>query len=206
MQSTDRFLKNHPFLKTGKTKPKRDKRNIKLMAILKKVPTVPAQWDFDLDIAKAPIPTPVFANDWLGDCVMAGRAHMTIRFEYFEQSGTILPITDKQVISEYKREGGSMEEGKQGLNMLDSLNWWRKKGWKAAGKSYSIFAYSEIDRTNSIGLKVAVRYLGGAYTGFALPNCWQEQFQRGQRWDVVSGPDGKPNPHNGHCVYICGYT
>jgi len=206
MESKTNFLKVHPFLKTGKTAPKRDKRNIKLNAVLKKIPAVPAQWDFDLDVAKTPIPTPVFANDWLGDCVIAGRAHMTIRFEYFEQNGAILPITDKQVIAEYKREGGSMEEGKQGLNMLNSLNSWRKDGWKAAAKKYSIYAFAELDRSNSTDIKVAVRYLSGVYTGFALPNCWQEQFQRGQRWDVVAGPEGKPNPRNGHCVYICGYT
>jgi hypothetical protein len=206
MQARKSFLKVHPFLKTGKTPPKRDKRNIKLATVLKKPPAVPAQWDFDLDLAKSPIPTPVFANDWLGDCVIAGRAHMTIRFEYFEQSGKVLAITDKQVINEYKREGGSMVEGQQGLNMLDSLNSWRKEGWKAASKKYTIYAFTELDRGGVNDVKVAVRYLNGAYSGFALPNCWQDQFQRGQRWDVIPGPDGKSNPHNGHCVYICGYT
>jgi hypothetical protein len=30
--------------------------------------------------------------------------------------------------------------------------------------------------------------------------------ERGRPWDIVPGPDGKPNPRNGHCVYVCGYT
>jgi len=35
---------------------------------------------------------------------------------------------------------------------------------------------------------------------------WQDQINRGQVWDVVPGPNGKRNPKNGHCVYLCGYT
>jgi len=201
------YIKDHPFFKLGKAPAKRDKRNIKLAAVLYKVPPpVPARWDFDLDFAKGPIPTPVFANDWLGDCVIAGRAHMTIRLEYFEQKGKILSITDTQVINEYKHEGGSMVEGQQGLNMLDSLNSWRKEGWKVSRHRYKIHAFVELERSRTNDAKVAVRYLNGAYIGLALPNCFQEQIQRGLPWDIVPGPDGKPNPRNGHCVYICGYT
>ena len=49
-------------------------------------------------------------------------------------------------------------------------------------------------------------FLNGVYVGLALPNSWQEQMQRGQAWHVVPGPAGRPNPNNGHCVYVCGYT
>jgi hypothetical protein len=196
----------HPFFKLGKAPAKRDKRNIRFAAVLKKLPPVPAQWDFDIDIAKNPIPVPVFANDWLGDCVIAGRAHMTLRLEYFEQGGKILPITDKIVIDEYKREGGSMSPGQQGLIMLDSLNCWRKKGWTITRQKYSIHAFTELKRGDINEIKVAIRYLGGAYVGIALPDCWRDQIDRGQPWDIIPGPEGKPNPQNGHCVYICGYT
>jgi len=66
-------------MKLGKTPAQRDKRNIKLATLLyRALPPVPDQWDFDLDFAKVPIPTPAFANDRLGDCVIAGRAHMTL--------------------------------------------------------------------------------------------------------------------------------
>jgi hypothetical protein len=207
MQRPKSPLKVHPFFKLGKNPAKRDKRNIKFAAILKKLPAVPLRWDFDSDIATTPMPTPMFLNDELGDCVIAGRAHMTLRFEYLEQRGKILSIDDvKDVLKEYKREGGSMVEGQQGLNMLDSLNWWRKKGWKADGKTYSIHAFSELDRDGIDEVKVAIRYLNGAYVGLSLPNSWQDQINRGQSWTVVPGPNGKPNPHNGHCVYLCGYT
>ena len=206
MQVKKGYLKVHPFFKLGKAPAKRDKRNIMLAAVLKKLPAVPKTWDFDRDYAQSPIPTPMFLNDKLGDCVMAGRAHMTLRFEYFEQGCKVLNITDAQVLAEYKREGGSTVEGQQGLIMLDSLKSWRTDGWKAAGNKYHIFAFTEVDRSNINEVQVAVRYLTGAYVGLALPNCWQDQIQRGQPWDIIPGPDGKPNPNNGHCVYICGYT
>jgi hypothetical protein len=200
--------KFHPFMKLGKTAPKHDSRTFQLTAILKPAAPLPLpdQWDFDLDLAKTPIPTPMFLNDNLGDCVIAGRAHATIRFEYFEQGDVVLSIKDPEVLREYQREGGSMVEGKQGLNMLDSLNWWRKKGWKAATKTYSIHAFAEIDRTKIDEVRTSIRYLNGAYIGLSLPNCWRDQINRGQKWDVVPGPDGAPNPHSGHCVYLCGYN
>ena len=206
MAEKSKYLEVHPFLKLGKRAAKRDKRNIMLAGVLKVLPPVPDQWDFDLDVAKGPIPTPVFANDWLGDCVIAGRAHMTLRFEYFEQSGQILPITDKIVVNQYKREGGGMGPDNQGLIMIDSLKRWRKTGWTIAKHKYRIYAFTEMDRGNTNEVKVAIRYLNGVYVGLSLPNCWQEQFQRGQPWDIVSGPNGKPNHNSGHCVYICGYN
>ncbi|MDD2898202.1 MAG: hypothetical protein PHI31_05760 [Desulfuromonadaceae bacterium] len=207
MEKMFKVVKNHPFMKLGKNPAVRDTRNIKLAAVLRRaLPPVPEQWDFDLDFAKGPIPTPVFANDWLGDCVIAGRAHMTLRFEYFEQSKTILKITDNEVVKEYQREGGSMVEGEQGLNMLTSLKSWRKDGWKAARRKYKIHAFVELDPSNIQEVKVAIHQLTGTYIGLSLPNCFQEQMERGLAWDLVPGPAGKPNPKQGHCVYVCGYT
>jgi hypothetical protein len=44
----------------------------------------------------------MFGNDVHGDCVIAGRAHQTLRFEDIEQ-GSVLMITDKEVLKEYSR-------------------------------------------------------------------------------------------------------
>jgi len=208
MKNKNSNSKTHPFMKLGKLPPKVDPRTFKLATVLKPavVLPLPEQWDFDLDLAKTPIPTPMFLNDNLGDCVIAGRGHATIRFEYFEQGGAVLKITDAKILGEYKREGGSMEEGQQGLNILDSLNFWRKKGWTITPHTYKIHAFAEISRSNTDEVKTAIRYLNGAYIGLALPDCWRDQINRGQKWDIVPGPSGKPNPKSGHCVYLCGYT
>lgn len=109
------------FIKLGKLPPKHDARNFKLAAFLKPRAAlpVPDKWDFDVDVAKSAIPTPEFLNTTLGDCVIAARAHATLRFEH-SRSAKILNIKDSQVLREYKREGGSMVEGEQGLIVLGS--------------------------------------------------------------------------------------
>jgi hypothetical protein len=198
---------SHPFLRIGKAPAKRDSRNIQLGYLLGLVKrrTLPEQWDFDADVAREPIPTPMFANDRVGNCLIASRAHMTLRFEYFEQ-GKILDIADSTVIEEYEREIEHMASAKKRLHMLDSLKAWRKHGWTIRGKTYKIFAFAEVDRRSVHQIKTAVRQLHGVYAGFALPNSAYEQILRGQPWHIARGEVGKPNPSNGHCVYVCGYT
>ena len=127
-------------MKLGKLAPRVDKRTIKLANILKVIPLVPPAYNVDKDMALE-IPTPVFANDKWGDCVIAGRSHMSLRLECFEQE-KILKISDKDVLREYWREqkAGCLQHPDNGLVMLDSLNSWRK-GWVAAGQKYTIYAF-----------------------------------------------------------------
>ena len=40
-------------------------------------------------------------------------------------------------------------------------------------------------------------------TGFALPDTWADEFERKKYWKDTSLP---PNPYNGHCVLIVGYS
>ena len=191
--------------KPGKAPAKRDTRTIQLPSVLKGKHTFPAKWDIDFDQAENLLPTPMFYNDKLGCCVIVGRAHMTLRFEYLEQK-KLLNITDKTVINAYKKEGGSLDEGTQGLVLLDSLKIWRKKGWKVGANTYKIHSFAEIAPGDITAVKTAIRFLGGACAGLSLPVSSVEQFIRGESWRVVKGPDGDPNKWNGHCVYLCGYT
>ena len=71
----------------GKRPARRDDRNLRFAELLLKAPRLPAEYDFDGRYAHAP--TPMFANDAHGDCVIAGRAHHTLRFEFIEQHGGI---------------------------------------------------------------------------------------------------------------------
>src|SRR6185436_14556727 len=116
-------VQQHPIFKLGKRKPRRDPRNLMLRSILRTPVKVPEEYDFDT--AHVGVPTPIFANDRLGDCVIAGRAHQTLRLELIEQD-TVIAITDQEVIREYLTETGG---GDTGLVVLDSLKVWRKRGW-----------------------------------------------------------------------------
>jgi YD repeat-containing protein len=184
----------------GKRAAKRDKRNLKLAAILRAPVSLPAEYDFD--VSHAAVPTPMFGNDTLGDCVIAGRAHQTLRFEWIEQK-TLIAITDTEVKRQYFKETGGPDSG---LVVLDSLKSWRRTGWIAATKRYKIKAFAEINATNQTEVKRAVFMDVGVGLGLSLPNAAMPQFHAGKPWEVVAGPNGKPNPNNGHYVYVSGYT
>jgi len=140
----------------------------------------------------------MYGNDRYGDCVIAGRAHMTLRFEKFEEN-LLIPITDKEVTDQYFKESGGIDSG---LVMLSSLNVWRQSGWTAAGKPYNIHAYAEIDKANHDELKYTIFLLRGAYTGFSVPQSAMDQFNARKPWTVVAGS----RIVGGHCVYIVGYN
>ena len=192
-------IQAHKVFKLGKAAAKPDKRNLMLATIIKPV-KVPAEYDFDL---KHPgIPTPMFANDAHGCCVISGRAHQSLRFEDIEQ-GAIITITDKEVLKEYFAETGGADNG---LVVLESLKVWRTKGWTAAKASYKIQAFAQINRLNHGEVKGAIFMDLGVGVGFSLPKTAQAQVQAGKAWDVVSGPGSAPGSWGGHYVYVPGYT
>ena len=106
-------------LMLGKNPAKHDKRNLLVKDIIKEV-KLPSSYNFDGK--HHGIPTPMFANDQHGCCVISGRGHQTLRFEVLEQSKRIT-ITDAEILREWKKENGNTEDG---LYVLDSLKLWRK--------------------------------------------------------------------------------
>lgn len=87
------------FFKLGKAPANRDKRNLKFSTLLNHAEALPPT-DYDFDLSHSGIPTPMFAKDKYGCCVISGRAHQTLRFEDMEE-GSVLMIPDKDVIREY---------------------------------------------------------------------------------------------------------
>ena len=196
----------HGTFKLGKAPAKDDERNLKLASLLKALPSVPKQWDFDTAYPATPIPTPMFGNDVHGDCVIAGRAHQTLRFEALEQKKAI-PIADEDVLREYwKESGGAGPDFDNGLVVLDSLKVWRTRGWRAARHTYSIYAFAQIDRKNKAEVKAAIYLLTGAGAGLQLPLSAEQQTADGKIWDVTGGPGSRPGSWGGHYVYLSGYT
>lgn len=193
-------IQHHPIFKLGKKPAKRDPRTLRLRSILRAPVKVPAEYDFDT--AHACVPTPVFANDRLGDCVIAGRAHQTLRFEMVEQDA-VIKITDTDVIREYFLETGGQDTG---LVVLDSLNRWRKQGWLAAGSRYFIMAFAEVDRRAPAQVKRAVFTDLGVGLGVSLPLTAQREFAAGKPWAITTGPGSAAGSWGGHYVYVTGYT
>jgi hypothetical protein len=186
--------------KFGKQPARRDKRNFTFAALIARSPKLPAEYDFDEKRVK--VPTPMFGNDTHGDCVIAGRAHQTLRFEYLEQE-RVLDIRTADVLREWRRENGGTEAG---LVVLDSLKEWRTDGWRVGRARYRIQAFSEVDRTNKLEIRKAIFMQVGVGLGLTLPYDALGLFNAGKIWDVTRGPGGRPDPQGGHYVYCPGYT
>jgi hypothetical protein len=198
--TTARGIQQHPIFKLGKKPAKRDRRNLSLKSILRGPLRVPDEYDFDT--SHIGVPTPVFGNDRVGDCVIAGRAHQTLRFELMEQR-KVIRITDGEVVREYFLETGGEDNG---LVVLDSLNRWRKRGWIAGGLRYFIAAFAEIDRGAQSQVKQAVFTELGVGLGLWLPTSAQSEFEAGKPWARVTGAGTTPGSWGGHYVYVTGYT
>ena len=193
-------IQRHPIFKLGKRPARRDARNLKMKAILRAPVKVPEEYDFDT--AHSGVPTPLFANDRVGDCVIAGRAHQTLRFELVEQR-TVIRITDGDVVREYFLETDGRDSG---LIVLDSLKRWRKRGWVAAGGRYFITAFGEIDRGAPGEVRQTVFTELGVGLGLALPLSAQREFEAGKPWAATTGPGSTRGSWGGHYVYVSGYT
>lgn len=193
-------IQSHPNFKLGKAPAKADERNLKFAAILKAPVTLPAEYDFD--VQHPGIPLPMFANDEYGDCVIAGRAHQTLRFEFIEQ-GKLLTITDKEVTDEYFKESGGVDEG---LVVLDSLKQWRQEGWNITGEDFKIKAFSQINQMDADEVRSAIFLDLGVGIGLSLPKTAKWQIDAGKPWDVVDGPGSAPRSWGGHYVFVSGYT
>jgi hypothetical protein len=198
--SIARGIHHDPVFKLGKAPAVRDRHNLKLNAVLKPtLPTLPAEYDFD--VVHPGVPTPMFANDHVGDCVIAGRAHQTLRFEFAEQH-VVIPISDQDVVNEYFRESGGVDSG---LDALHSLKRWRVEGWVAGARRYFIKAFAEIDRMRKTEIQQAIYSDIGVGLGLRLPRSAHTQILSGQPWEVVKGATSNKDSWGGHYVYVCGY-
>lgn len=194
-------IHEHPLLKLGKDTAKYDARNLRMASIMTAAPP-PEEWDFDALHPTPPIPLPMFGNDTYGDCVIAARAHSTLRFEDLEQR-KIVQATDKVVENEYFRQSGGEDDG---LVMLDSIKLWRTKGWRLKSKTYRIKIFAEVDRTNHTEVKQSIIAKNGIQIGLNLPLSAQSQFENSQTWDVSTGSRGQPGSWGGHCVTVPAYN
>ena len=198
--ATSKGIQAHPLFKLGKAAAVRDKDTVAFAQLLRAAKALPTKYDFDT--THSGIPTPMFGNDTLGDCVIAGRAHQTLRFEDIEQ-GSVLMIKDADVTKEYFKETGGADNG---LVVLDSLKLWQSKGWKVGSKTYKIRAYASVDFKNHTQVKQAIFSDVGVGLGVQLPTAAQAQVQTGQPWSVTTGPDAKPGSWGGHYIFVPGYT
>ena len=182
----------------GKTPAKQDDRDLKLADVMLTEDRLPEEYDFDDQHKEIPLPPPTYQNPPLNNCVIAGRAHQTLRFELAEQK-VLINITDEDVEREFTKQTSG---GRTDIEVRPSLDLWRTRGWEAAGQHFKIKAFSKIDPINPEEIKRMIYIKLGVGLGFDLPESAIKQFNDGQPWEVT--PDKAAN--HGHYVYVPGYT
>lgn len=186
-------------MRLGKLPAKYDKRTIPLKAILRKrlLPELP--FSFSVDESLGGIKDDfMYGNDRYGDCVIAARAHQTLRFEKFE-TGLQPLISDQEVISEYFEQTGGPDVG---LYLLNSIKDWKNDGWKVEGMRYTIYAFASVNWKNHDEVKHCIHLLGGVNFGMVLYYQDIVQHQDGQVWHLTEN-DGKIM--GGHGMYLYEY-
>ena len=140
-------------------------------------------------LLRTPIEWGMLGNDTLGDCTMAGAAHLLMRWNLL---GTPKPVPDtQQVETEYYALTGGADTG---LVELDVLKTWQQQGmWGTKVMGFAPTAQRHLRETMLL--------FGGAYLGIQLPESAETQFAAGEQWTVTDSAIA-----GGHCIVAVGYT
>ena len=183
-------------LKLGKLPARHDPRTLKLSAYLRlALPTPPAVVDF----ADAVADWQMFRNDQVGDCAIAGPAHLDMGWTAL--AGKPFAPSDDDVIAAYSAVSGydpTTGDNDNGGCLLDVLKFWRNVG--IGGRR--IGAWAAVSPAGAYR-KFALWSFEGLLGGLMLPNTAQDQV--GGVWDVVDPSlkgDSAPGSWGGHCITL----
>jgi hypothetical protein len=147
----------------------------------------------------------VYCNDTLGDCVIAGMAHVVGVLT--GNSGTKPFIyTKNQIIALYSAIGGYVPgdpNTDQGCDEQTALNYWENNG-APKGTTHKIAGWLSVNGADPSEYRAALWLFENLYFGIELPDRWINPMpsSSGFVWDVA----GSPDPDNGHCVVGVGYN
>lgn len=145
---------------------------------------------------------PMYRNDQLGDCTVAGMFHSVSAVEAFASTMTGTPIfSDDEATKIYSAVSGYdpvTGANDNGATLADVCKYMVKTGaHDIQGKRHQLLAWAEIeDFTNLKLLKRVLNAFGTVYLAIDCPVSAMDQFQAGQPWtlDPESPSDG------GHCI------
>ena len=138
----------------------------------------------------------MLANDKYGDCTFAGIVHARMATAAVLGLTENVP-TDEEIVSAYLQYTQGQDAG---AVEADLLKYWQNNelfGSKLA-------AYAPSDHADFDELKSVIASFGLAYIGVRLPVTFQDQFIKGQPWDLTGAP-ADDQIEGGHCVILVGY-
>jgi hypothetical protein len=150
----------------------------------------------------------MLGNDQYGDCVFAGGDHETMLIDNLASGGktgyeavkfkAINALEDYGVVTGFNPKTGA---GDNGTDPRDSFKYRQKTGLvDASGKRHKIAAYVAIPVSSIKKVLEGVFIFDAVGIGFEFPGSAMEQFNNGEKWDVVEGAQIE----GGHYVPIVG--
>lgn len=169
--------------------------------LLKALPPPPATVDYR---GRAfPALSQMYMNDTLGDCVIAGMAHVVGVLT--SNAGDPMIYSNDQIVQLYSAIGGYVPgdpSTDNGCDELTALNYWQQTG--APAGSHKIAGYVSVDPSDPEEVRTALWLFENLFFGLELPDAWINPFPSASGF--IWGVAGAADPNNGHCVIGCGYT
>jgi hypothetical protein len=189
-------------MKLGKKPPRHDARTLRLERyVAAALPSVPASIDYTTRVHK----WPMFANDRIGDCAIAGPAHQIEAWTATDAHRTA-SITEAQVLKSYSAVSGYVpgdDSTDVGCVLLDVMNAWRKKG--LCTRTHKIDAYASVRPRDTAMVRAGIYLAGGLTIGLNLPLAAQDLSNWGKAPPGRLTGDWEPGSWGGHCVVNLAY-
>jgi hypothetical protein len=177
--------------------------------LTRSLPTPPATCDYR-NAAQAAL-SQMYGNDQLGDCVIAGMAHL-VGLMTGNASGNPFIYSNDQIIGLYSAIGGYVpgnESTDQGCDEQTALNYWENNGALPPNTTdpsgaHKIAGWLAVNGADPVECRAALWLFENLYFGIELPDAWinpSAPSASGFTWDVAGAAD----PQNGHCVVGVGY-
>jgi hypothetical protein len=172
--------------------------------LTRSMPAPPVTCDYSK--AAQPALSKIYENDNLGDCVIAGMAHV-VGVLTGNAGGNATIYSNDQIIKLYSAIGGYVPGDPatdQGCDEQTALNYWENNGAPASTGTHKIAGWMTVDATNPEEFRTALWLFENLYFGLELPDAWINPMPSaaGFVWDAA----GPAVPENGHCVAGVGYT
>jgi hypothetical protein len=184
----------------GKLVQRKDKRTLRFARYAAGLAPPPPQALWQANVAGYPMD----GNDTVGDCTIAGAAHLIENWSYNVKAP--VDFTANDCLSDYYGLTGGQDTG---LDLLTVLKQWQGAGLAYSGKADKIEAYVALGPGNTYEARQGVSLFGGVYIGLELPDfIVQAADPLAVSWTVPAGGavgTNAPDANNGHCVTIVGY-
>lgn len=136
----------------------------------------------------------MLGNDSVGDCVVAGAAHILMTWNWATKRN-IPHFATQEIVQQYFTLTGGPDSG---LDPVAFAAWWQKVGLSdSAGVAHKVRSYTALsDPSQAVD---AAYCFGAAGIGLYIPDSAESQFEQGQVWDDLAS-----KPAGGHFVPLVG--